>query len=804
MAINIIQGVQKLIDFADYNATRSASSYFNNSTEAYNYMLENAYKMGSDGAVRGVIDGGKVNGKIVEFQPNLTGGTEAGIDVASVTESGGQVEVKSGAAALTATPLVEVVGGVLAGFGLGILAYESNKDFWIDISNQIFQNFPGYEPITYNNIETMSVMTLFNNGRCYISEDVVQAALNYLYNIGAFNENSEITYTIPTFGTTTQLDTLESTSSNVMNLIKGAFANCQPSGINPKVSEAFRLALSEVMQQYNNTLTHGNTVGISILASWSSSGSGGQLYYDADVRISFYEYNQSFPVNVNIPRYGSVTNTDGSKGFTLAFNERQVNPSVSRSGEGRCQITNNNVVQQYHQSLNVSSRTIYVNSFENATNSFSATTSLINASIVIIPNIEELPFLPNATIPQSTDIPQEFPDWYNDIMEIGQIDPVTKELTVPKFLPFSVPNTSPMTNPVTTPQPAAQTGNVPATNPKPVGDSVLPLMTPTNSPFSTPTDPTPTPTPTPSIPIIPAIGGQANKLFTVYNPSQANLDALGSTLWTENIITQIVQMFTNNPMDAIISLHILYATPTTGANKQIKLGYVPTGVSCPEVTNQYVNVNCGTVRVPELFGDARDYANTDISIYLPMIGFRQLKTEDAMASNVSVDYRVDVFTGTVLATVTINKGSVNQVFYTYEGNCAVNLPLTGADKSRQMATAIGAVGAMVTGSPLMALGSATAIAGGSARAQIQRSGNFTGNAGAMGCKKPYIIVSSDVPYDAVGYNAQYGYPANLTVMLGTCHGYVKIKEVHADTISNATEQEKRDIENQLKQGIIIH
>ena len=104
----------------------------------------------------------------------------------------------------------------------------------------------------------------------------------------------------------------------------------------------------------------------------------------------------------------------------------------------------------------------------------------------------------------------------------------------------------------------------------------------------------------------------------------------------------------------------------------------------------------------------------------------------------------------------------------------------------------------------MALGSATAIAGGSAKAQIQRSGNFTGNAGAMGCKKPYIIVSSDVAYDAVGYNAMYGLPANLTVMLGTCSGYVKVKEVHADAVANATEQEKRDIENQLKQGVIIH
>ena len=428
----------------------------------------------------------------------------------------------------------------------------------------------------------------------------------------------------------------------------------------------------------------------------------------------------------------------------------------------------------------------------------------INNDIVIIPEIPELPALQPRTISTTPNsIPTELPNWWANILEIGQINPSTETVTPTPYLPISVPNTSPRTNPVTTPQTTVQTGDTPDTNTTPIDDSPKKPFG-GNSPITSPTDPTPTPTPTPVIPVIPAIGGQANKLFTVYNPTQANLDALGGVLWSQNVIQQIIQMFTNNPLDAIISLHILYATPTTGANKEIKLGYVPTGVTCPEVTNQYVNVNCGTVRVPELFGDARDYANTDITIYLPMIGFRQLKTEDAMASNISVDYKVDVFTGTVLANVTVTRDSTNQVFYTFEGNCAVNLPLTGADKSRQLATAVGVIGSVVTGNPVMGMASATAIAGGSARANIQRSGNFTGNAGAMGCKKPYIIVSSDVPYDAVGYNAQYGYPANLTVMLGTCHGYVKAKEVHADSIANATEKEKREIENQLKQGVIIH
>lgn len=789
MSVPIIEGMEELESFTTF-------IQLNSETQQIEYLSELPSK-GVSTTTGGIADGvikyhGPLNFKIPDFQPNLTGGSKAGAEAVAVTETTAGYEVTTGVGTVTSVSLIEILGGIFAGLGLGVLSYEANKDFWIDISNNLFLNLPGYVPITYENIEDMSLLALFKDNKTYIDADLVQRVNNYLIEIGAFTGTYEVEVDIPREAGEYEFNSppvtaenLEASFSKLLNYYQQYKEKIPPKRL-IMLRKAFINAMATITTAaYQNS----NCYGI-ILQSVGWGDGSESSYYNVYIRL----YNKSLPLS---RRIGSsdineyYTDVPSSRFSTVFF--------VSGSVRG----TPDNITEEYGYVKTNDSDYSFRIGFDSSNNAIWS----LNNNIQIIPTIPELPLLDGAVISTTPDsLPTEQNLWWIHKITLPQADPATGTVTEKQLVPLTVPSTSPKTSPITDPatQAQIQTGMTPQTNTDPIGQSATNPFTTPNSVFTPPSTPTPTPTPTPAIPVIPAIGGQANKLFTVYNPSQANLDSLGATLWTQNIITQIVQMFTNNPMDAIISLHILYATPTTGANKEIKLGYVPTGVSCPEVTNQYINVNCGTVRVPELFGDARDYANTDISIYLPMIGFRQLKTEDAMGSVVGVDYRVDVFTGTVLATVTITKAGVNQVFYTYEGNCAVNLPLTGADKSRQVATAVGAIGAMVTGSPLMAMGSATAIAGGSARAQIQRSGNFTGNAGAMGCKKPYIIVSSDVPYDAAGYQTQYGYPANLTVMLGDCSGYVKVKEVHADAISNATEDEKRYIENQLKQGIIIH
>ena len=146
---------------------------------------------------------------------------------------------------------------------------------------------------------------------------------------------------------------------------------------------------------------------------------------------------------------------------------------------------------------------------------------------------------------------------------------------------------------------------------------------------------------------------------------------------------------------------------------------------------------------------------------------------------------------------------MEQQLYAYSGNCSVQIPLTGSDRTRLISGAIsGAIAGSVAG------GVAGAVVGGLAKgfvsgSSIDRSGGFTANSGAMGIKTPYLIISRKYGYDALSYNEFYGFPSNKTVTLGNCSGFTKVKETHVENIPMATDKEKIEIENLLKNGVII-
>lgn len=326
-------------------------------------------------------------------------------------------------------------------------------------------------------------------------------------------------------------------------------------------------------------------------------------------------------------------------------------------------------------------------------------------------------------------------------------------------------------------------------------DGLIPDTVPTNPPT---TEPTPSPTP-------PVITGAGSDLISIYNPTKAQIQAFNQFLWDldpTNLVNW--QKVIQNPIDAIISLHMIYVTPITGSPQHIKCGYIETDVSSKIVTNQYVDIDCGTVNVSEYFHNVWDYIATDIQIYLPFIGIVPLHVSDIMNSTMRVKYRVDVYTGTCLAQIIVYKESSFAVLYTYTGNCAVSLPLSGGSFSNIMSTLIVMGGLVLSGNPGTA---ATYAVGRASRGElmqhIQRSGNIGANAGAMGIRTPYLIITRKKPLDAYLYQEQYGFPANKTVVLGDMNGYTRVKNIHLHGIP-CTDDELEMIERLLKDGVIIN
>lgn len=308
----------------------------------------------------------------------------------------------------------------------------------------------------------------------------------------------------------------------------------------------------------------------------------------------------------------------------------------------------------------------------------------------------------------------------------------------------------------------------------------------------------------------PAAGANTSSVsafMTIYNPTQSQLNDLAAYLWTDDFIENVKKLFAN-PMDVLIGLSMIYASPITDSEKEIRAGWVNTGVSAKTVTTQYVTIDCGEVSVPELYGSALDYEPyTSIHVYLPFIGIVPVSANDFMGSKVRIIYKVDIATGACLATIRINKGGLSADAYTFNGSCSVQIPITSSNYNSFVSSVIGAAatvgGTFATGGALApALGSAALQMVRGTRQDFQRSGSLAGNAGVMGVKRPYILMKHPDAYTANNYNFFYGNPSNDTVVLGTMSGFTRVKDAHIEGIA-ATDDELNEIIEILKEGVLL-
>lgn len=444
---------------------------------------------------------------------------------------------------------------------------------------------------------------------------------------------------------------------------------------------------------------------------------------------------------------------------------------------------------------------------------------------------------PNATVPNinSQSTPQEVADALNNTfpdLEGNRVEmPVAVPGTIPKPvtyvqvpLPASVTSTSQGTEPIIKPTetPQANPGINPQTATDPLAALVLKILTaqqainmpdpaadPEQYPNGVPEEPVnanPAGVGTGVTPPLVVPVGSASALWAVYNPTQAQIDELGAWLWSNNFVDQLLKMF-NDPMQAIIGLHKTFIPPITGAAQDIKVGYLNSGVSSLTVPVQYSTVDCGTINCAEYFGNVFDYSPyTKIYLYLPFIGFKELDVSQVMRGRINVTYHGDAYTGCCLAEVSVTRdGESGGVLYTYSGDCAARYPLSHGSYMGIVNAIAGigiGIGTALAGAPSMGIAGALGMAQ-HARATVEHSGSFSGNSGAMGIKKPYLVIMRPQTAMAKNYEHFTGQPSNSNVVLSSASGYVRVKECHVEDIATATDAEKQMIESALKTGVII-
>lgn len=334
-------------------------------------------------------------------------------------------------------------------------------------------------------------------------------------------------------------------------------------------------------------------------------------------------------------------------------------------------------------------------------------------------------------------------------------------------------------------------------------------------------DDTSDPIPTPNLPSSIATG---SGLFTAYNPDASQLAYFASKLWNmqPTDINDVLRfLFGGDAFNAIIGLHLLPVQPDTSGSPNIMLGNWDTGAPAPKIVNQYKQIPFGSLMLPEYWGNCIDYAPyTKIQLALPYIGIVDVDTDDVLGSNNTLTYNIDVLSGAVCAILHCVKGNLNSVIYQWSGACAVSLPFSGASYNSVLsaiagigaagmgfaALAAGPLGAALPASALAAgagafgAGSAASILG-TMKGKVQKSGSFGANSGALGIMKPYFILTRPVQSVPASWQADKGYPANISAQLGTLTGYTEVSEINLEC--SGTEAEKKEIIDLLKKGVLF-
>lgn len=310
------------------------------------------------------------------------------------------------------------------------------------------------------------------------------------------------------------------------------------------------------------------------------------------------------------------------------------------------------------------------------------------------------------------------------------------------------------------------------------------------------------------VPDLPTTSAVETGFISLYKPSLTQLKALATYLWSANgLDLDTFKRIFSDPISAILGLSLVPIDPGLGNDVNVVLGNIATGVTMPRVPQQYQKFNCGSLQIQEYWGGYLDYAPyTRAEIYLPFIGVKPLNIDDIMGKTVSLWYVVDFLSGGCVACLECG----GSVLYQFIGQCACSIPITGNDMTNVIngiLSVVGAgVGTMVAtgGMGLAGLAVTGALASNvmGMKSHVEKSGSMGGMGGMLGVKTPYIILTRPRQALPATQNKFTGYPSFITTTLGSCEGYTVVSEVHLENIS-ATEDEKREIEQLLKGGVIL-
>lgn len=290
-------------------------------------------------------------------------------------------------------------------------------------------------------------------------------------------------------------------------------------------------------------------------------------------------------------------------------------------------------------------------------------------------------------------------------------------------------------------------------------------------------------------------------LTTTFKMTKDRLQQLGRFLWGSNIFDNF-SLICNNPIENIISCKSIPLS-LDGSTQKIILGNVDTGVNGDKVSNNFAKQNIGSIAITEKYHNFLDYSPyTNVIIYLPYVGFKELDTNLVMGKTLSISYTVDIITGGCLCQITSN----NVKLYEFNGNMGIDIPITASNRAQveagYISSGIGIASSVASGN---IVGAVTSLIN-SAESQYHYASTSSPNPMCVAStnRTCYVILDRPTYQTLKSFNHTRGKKCYLTKTINTLKGYT-ICDEHIDLSGiRATDSEKEELIKILSSGFFVN
>lgn len=349
------------------------------------------------------------------------------------------------------------------------------------------------------------------------------------------------------------------------------------------------------------------------------------------------------------------------------------------------------------------------------------------------------------------------------------------------------------------------------------------------------------------LPGLPSLGVSEVGFINVYNPSKGQLQGFADELFpdfelpepstkegleaiadnlakTFSVLGDFAESYINAGLvNYVIDCHIVPVKPSTANNSGIKVGFKTFNYSPAKVTSDYVEYNCGSLSISEYYQNFLDYEGTRAKLYLPFIGFVDIKPEWFQSGKLEVVYHFNIIDGSCISFIiaTSSKSKLkNTVVATFGGNCCVHMPITGVNYSSMISGVVGGIagvassgakivsanqndnatlGDNIKGTRSIASNFASALG---SRPTLEQSNGYNAGMSFMCYRRPYLLIERPVASFSKNYPHEQGLPLNVTKKLSSIRGFTTCENANLDGI-NCTEEERGLLKEALRVGCIF-